>query len=65
MPPARAGLIGLTYILNRPHGGRAGEPIGVDLESDELAFFPLLYWPISPDQPTPVRRARWPSSTPI
>jgi hypothetical protein len=27
--------------------------MGVDLETDELVFFPLLYWPISPDQPTP------------
>jgi hypothetical protein len=28
-------------------------PIGVNLETDELAFFPMLYWPITPDQPRP------------
>ena len=25
----------------------------MDLETDELAFFPILYWPITPDQPRP------------
>ena len=33
------------------------EPIGIDLETDELAFYPLLYWPITPDQPTPSAEA--------
>jgi hypothetical protein len=27
--------------------------MGVDLERDELAFYPILYWPITPDQPIP------------
>ncbi len=31
-------------------------PMGVDLERDELAFFPLLYWPVTPDQPQPSAR---------
>ncbi len=30
-----------------------GDPIGVDPSKDELAFFPLLYWPIVPDAPLP------------
>jgi spermidine synthase len=25
----------------------------VNLETDELAFFPMLYWPVTPDQPLP------------
>ena len=54
---SRAGLVGLTYILNDRTAIEAGEPIGVDVESDELAFFPLLYWPISPDQPSLSDRA--------
>jgi hypothetical protein len=29
----------------------------VDLETDELAFFPMLYWPITPDQPRPSTEA--------
>ena len=27
--------------------------MGVDVEKDELAFFPLLYWPIDPASPMP------------
>ena len=48
---SRAGLAGLTYVLNDRTAVETGSPIGVDIESDELAFFPLLYWPISGDQP--------------
>ena len=44
---SRAGLIGLTDILRRRTAVEAGTPIGVDIERDELAFFPLLYWPVS------------------
>ena len=40
------GLMGLTRILDNRTAVSAGEPIGVDLEKDDLAFFPLLYWPI-------------------
>ena len=25
-----------------------GDPVGVDLERDDLSFYPLLYWPMSP-----------------
>ncbi len=44
---SRAGLVGLTDILRRRTAVEAGTPIGVDIERDELAFFPLLYWPVS------------------
>ena len=30
-----------------------GEPIGIDLSRDELAFYPLLYWPIAASRPLP------------
>ncbi len=40
------GLAGLTRILDIRTAVSAAEPIGVDLDKDELAFFPLLYWPI-------------------
>jgi hypothetical protein len=29
------------------------EPMGVDLEKDELAFFPFLYWPVTANEPVP------------
>lgn len=50
---AEAGLRGLSARLTERTSVEPGPPIGVDLERDELAFFPLLYWPISPDQPRP------------
>ena len=54
---AEAGLRGLSQTLNFRTSIEPAEPIGVDLETDELAFFPLLYWPITPNQPTPSANA--------
>ena len=48
-----AGLWGLSKLVTERTSVELGEPIGVDLARDELAFFPLLYWPITPDQPVP------------
>jgi hypothetical protein len=31
--------------------------MGLNIETDELAFFPFLYWPITADQPLPSREA--------
>ncbi len=47
---SRAGLSGLTKVLNRRTAVEAGEPLGVNLEEDELSFFFLLYWPIDTAQ---------------
>jgi hypothetical protein len=56
---SRAGLSGLTKILNRRTAVEAAEPMGVSLEEDELAFFFLLYWPIDAAQrPLSARAAR-------
>ncbi|MEQ9518100.1 MAG: DUF4159 domain-containing protein [Parvibaculum sp.] len=48
-----AGLDGLSKMLSRRTALEPGAPIGVNIETDELAFFPLLYWPISESQPVP------------
>ena len=50
---SRAGLYGLGLTLARRSSVEPAPPIGIDLESDELVFFPMIYWPISPDQPIP------------
>jgi hypothetical protein len=50
---SRAGLFGLSQVLADRTALEPGEPIGVDPARDELAFFPLLYWPIDPDGPMP------------
>ncbi len=47
---SRAGLNGLTRVLERRTSIEAGPPLGVDLARDELSFFPLLYWPIAAEQ---------------
>ncbi len=53
----RSGLAGLGRTLFFRTSVEPAEPIGIDLETDELAFYPLLYWPITPDQPTPSAEA--------
>ena len=47
-----AGLSGLTRVLHLRTSIEAGPPLPVEIEQDELAFFPLLYWPILPEQET-------------
>ena len=44
---SRAGLKGLTHILKDRTAVEPGDPIAIDIESDELAFFPLIYWPVT------------------
>ncbi|MBV0913078.1 DUF4159 domain-containing protein [Anianabacter salinae] len=50
---AEAGLRGLSSVLYSRTSIEPADPIAVDLEADELAFYPVLYWPITPDQPVP------------
>lgn len=49
---ARAGLTGLGLILTRRTAVDPGPPIGVNPERDELAFYPLIYWPVAPQGQT-------------
>jgi hypothetical protein len=53
----KAGLSGLTLFLAQRTALEAGDPIGVDPAHDELAFFPLIYWPIVPGAPKPPQDA--------
>ena len=54
---AAAGLSGLSQTLFRRTSIEPAAPMGVDLETDELAFFPFLYWPVTADQQLPSREA--------
>jgi hypothetical protein len=56
------GLAGFEGGAARQHLGQAGEagpavepgePAGIDPAKDELAFYPLIYWPIVPSRPLP------------
>ena len=46
---SEAGLRGLNTVLKRRTAAELGPPQGVDPGRDELAFFPLLYWPVTPE----------------
>ena len=48
-----AGLRGLGDRLWERTSVEPAEPMGVDIETDELAFFPFLYWPITDSQDAP------------
>lgn len=50
---AEAGLAGLGIVLATRTTIEPAKPMMVDLETDELAFYPFLYWPITADQPMP------------
>jgi hypothetical protein len=45
---SKAGLEGLTLFLAQRTALEAAEPIGLNPARDELAFFPLIYWPVVP-----------------
>ncbi len=52
-----AGLTGLTDILTKRTAVEPAAPMGVDIETDEIVFFPLIYWPITADTPVPSQAA--------
>jgi hypothetical protein len=54
---SKSGLAGLTLFLAQRTALEAGEPIGVDVGRDELAFYPLIYWPIVPGMARPSTEA--------
>ncbi|WP_372396572.1 DUF4159 domain-containing protein [Azospirillum sp. HJ39] len=47
---SRAGLEGLVGVLGLRTAVEAAGAVGIDPEQDELAFYPLLYWPVSDRQ---------------
>ena len=46
---SRQGLAGLSKVLTARTALEPAEPMGVDIDKDELAFFPVLYWPVRDD----------------
>ncbi|MDO8534898.1 MAG: DUF4159 domain-containing protein, partial [Xanthobacteraceae bacterium] len=50
---SRAGLEGLSVFLSQRTALEPADPMAVDVSRDELAFFPMLYWPIVPATPNP------------
>jgi len=50
---SRTGLASLSIFLTEHTALEPGDPVGVDLTHDDLAVYPLLYWPIAPERPLP------------
>jgi hypothetical protein len=50
---SRLGLLTLSRILSQRTSLSPGEPVGLDPAKDELAFYPLIYWPIVATLPQP------------
>jgi Domain of unknown function (DUF4159)/Aerotolerance regulator N-terminal len=53
----KAGMAGLTLFLAQRTALEAGDPVGIDPARDELAFFPLIYWPVLPGTAKPAQDA--------
>jgi len=53
----KAGMSGLTLFLAQRTALEAGDPVGIDPAHDELAFFPLIYWPVVPGAEKPPQDA--------
>ncbi|MGD9196408.1 MAG: DUF4159 domain-containing protein, partial [Methyloceanibacter sp.] len=43
------GLSGLSKVLGARTALEPGAPMGVNIETDDLSFFPVLYWPVRED----------------
>lgn len=50
---SRQGLMALTRALTVRTALEPGDPIGVNLDKDELVFYPILFWPIVATAPLP------------
>jgi hypothetical protein len=46
----KSGMEGLSRVLRERTAIEPDAPVGVNVETDELAFFPLIYWPIGAAQ---------------
>jgi hypothetical protein len=53
----KAGLQGLTLFLAQRTALEAGDPVGLNPATDDLSFYPLIYWPIVPGAARPSREA--------
>lgn len=50
---SHAGLEGLSVFLAQRTALEPAEPLAVDIARDELAFFPMIYWPVVPTGAVP------------
>jgi hypothetical protein len=51
------GLRGLNSVLMRRTSVEPAEPLAVDIETDDLSVYPILYWPVVAGQAPPTDQA--------
>jgi hypothetical protein len=47
------GLKGLGLVMADRTSAVLGDPIGINIESDDIVFYPLLYWPVTEEAEAP------------
>jgi hypothetical protein len=55
---SKLGLTALTRVLGSRTSAELADPVALDPARDELAFYPLIYWPIVAGSPQPKPEAR-------
>ncbi|WP_376709699.1 DUF4159 domain-containing protein [Pseudochrobactrum lubricantis] len=54
---SRVGLSGLNQFVADKTSLEPGAPVGINPEKDELAFYPMIYWPVDEKAPFPSEKA--------
>ena len=54
---SKTGLEALSQFLQTRTTIDPGPVAGLDLDKDELAFYPLIYWPVDANSPMPTQKA--------
>tara|TARA_R110002126_G_scaffold42839_18_gene123434 strand:- start:1336 stop:4197 length:2862 start_codon:yes stop_codon:yes gene_type:complete len=54
---SKLGLDGLSFYLRTRTALEPGTPVGLNLEQDDLSFYPIIYWPMSENAPIPSEKA--------
>lgn len=54
---SQLGLNGLSFYLRTRTALEPSSPVGVDVENDDLSFYPLIYWPITDSAVAPSKKA--------
>ena len=54
---SQQGLKGLDFVLGDRTSVKPGDPMAINIERDEIVFFPILYWPILADAVVPSPQA--------
>ena len=47
------GMKGLSFVLADRTSVNTADPMAVNIEKDEIVFFPILYWPVLDNAPVP------------